>query len=187
MIGDALINGTGAGQPLGVLTAPSLVSVAKETGQAAATLVTENIEKMYARFYAPNVGGLRWYHNQDVLPQLNTMTLGIGAAGVPTYLPPGGLSQAPYGTLVGRPLVPTEFNATLGTQGDVIAADLGQMLSISKGGVAQAVSMHVQFLTDQVALRLIMRLNAGPWESAPITPFKGTATQSSFVTLDTRA
>lgn len=188
MIGDALVNGTGVGQPLGVLTSPSLVSVAKESGQLAATVETENVEKMYARFYAPNLGGAVWYHNQDITPELNTMTLGVGTGGVPTYLPPGGLSSAPYGTLKGRALEPTEFNATLGTQGDLILADLGQMLSISKGGVAQAVSMHVQFLADQLALRFIMRLNAGPWESAPITPYKGTAnTQSSFVTLDTRA
>lgn len=188
MIGDSLINGTGVGQPLGVLNSPSLVSIAKETGQQATTLVTENIEKMYARFYAPNIGGLRWYHNQDILPQLNLMTLGVGTGGVTTYMPPGGLSAAPFGSIKGAPIQPIEFCSTLGTQGDLIAADLGQVLSISKGGIAQAVSMHVEFLTDQMALRFIMRLNAGPWENAPLTPYKGASnTQSSFVTLDTRA
>jgi len=63
---------------------------------------------------------------------------------------------------------------------------LGQVLSISKGGVAQAVSMHVEFLTDQLALRFTMRMNACPWENSPITPFKGSNTQSSFVTLGAR-
>ena len=188
MIGDSLVNGTGVGQPLGILNAPSLVSVAKEAGQLAATLETENIVKMHSRFYAPNLGGMTWLHNQDIGPELYTMTLGIGASGEMTYMPPGGLSSSPYATLMGRSMLPTEFNATLGTQGDIIAADMGQMLSISKGGVAQAVSMHLEFLTDQLAVRFIMRLNAGPWESAPITPFKGGAnTQSSFVALDTRA
>lgn len=188
MIGDALINGTGVGQPLGLLSYPSLVSVAKETGQVAATLAVENIVKMYSRFYAPNMGSSLWLHNQDIFPQLATMSLGLGAAGVATYLPPGGLSGSPYATLMGRPMQPTEFNATLGTQGDLVLADLGQTLSISKGGIAQAVSMHVQFLTDQLALRFVMRLNAGPWESAPITPYKGASnTQSNFVALDTRS
>lgn len=188
MIGDSLFNGTGVGQPLGVLSAPSLVSVAKESGQAAATIVSENIIKMYSRFYAPNLGGATWYHNQDISPQLQQMSLTVGTGGQLTYLPPGGLASAPNGSLQGRPLQPTEFNATLGTVGDLVLADLGQMLSISKGGVAQAVSMHVQFLTDQMALRFVMRLNAGPWESAPITPYKGTAnTQASFISLDTRS
>ena len=187
MIGDALINGTGVGQPLGILNCPSLVSVAKETLQTAATLQTENITKMYARFFAPNRGSMVWLHNQDIEPQLFTMVLGIGAGGVVTYMPPGGLASTPNATLMGREMLPTEFNATLGTQGDLIAADLGQMLSISKGGLMQAVSMHVQFLTDQLALRFVIRLNAGPWENAPLTPYKGSNTQSSFVTLDTRA
>lgn len=188
MIGDALVNGSGVGQPLGMLNAPSLVSVAKETGQLAATLQTENVAKMYARFFAPNLGNAVWLHNQDIASQLYLMTLAVGAAGVVTYMPPGGLSQSPYATLMGRPMLPTEFNATLGTQGDLMLADPSQILSISKGGIAQAVSMHVEFLTDQLALRFIMRLNARPWESAPITPYKGTSnTQSNFVALDSRA
>lgn len=186
MLGDAAVNGTGAGQPTGMLNTPSLVSVAKESGQLATSLETENIEKMFARFYMPNYSNAIWLHNQDILPELNTMTLGVGTGGVPTYMPPGGQSAAPYGVLKGRPLVPTEFNATLGTQGDIILADLGQMLAITKGGIAQAVSMHVQFLSDQMALRFIMRVNFGAWDVAPITPYKGSNTQSNFVTLDAR-
>lgn len=188
MIGDSLINGTGAGMPLGMLNAPSLVSVAKESGQAAATIVPENVAKMESRFFAPNNGNSVWLKNQDTGPQLNLMTLGIGSSGQVVYMPPGGMSAAPYATLQGRPVMDTEFNATLGTQGDIIKADLGQMLSISKGGIMSAASVHVEFLTDQVALRFIMRLNATPWESAPITPYKGSAnTQSNFVTLDDRS
>lgn len=188
MIGDSLINGTGAGQPLGVLNAPSLVSVAKESGQLPTTLETENIVKMFSRFYAPNRPNLVWYHNQDIEPELFTMTLGVGTGGVVTYLPPGGVSGSMYSSLMGKPMQPTEFNPTLGTTGDIIAADLGQMLSISKGGVAQAVSMHVQFLSDQLALRFILRVNATPWETSAITPFKGGSnSQSSFIALDTRA
>ena len=187
MIGDSLINGTGAGQPLGILNAPSLVSVAKESGQAAATLQPENVVKMNSRFFAPNNGNSVWLQNQDIDPQLHLMTLGIGSSGIATYMPPGGLSSAPYATLMGRPLLPTEFNATLGTQGDLIKADLGQILSISKGGLMSAASIHVEFLTDQLVLRFVMRLNAQPWESSAITPYKGSNTQSNFVTLDTRA
>ena len=41
----AFLRGTGAGQPRGVLNDPALVTVAKETGQAATTLVYENLTK----------------------------------------------------------------------------------------------------------------------------------------------
>jgi len=48
---DALINGDGAGKPLGILESPCLVTVTKETGQSADTIVQENISKMWARMW----------------------------------------------------------------------------------------------------------------------------------------
>ena len=186
LIGAALFRGDGVGKPLGVLNAPSYLAINAEVGQATKTVVTENIAKMYGRFFQPFLGGAKFYHNQDVLQSLMLMTLGIGAAGVATYLPPGGMSASPYATLAGRPCQPIEFASTLGSAGDIVLADLGQMLSITKGGIAQAVSMHVEFLTDQLALRFTMRVNANPWENAPTTPYQGSNTQSSFVGIAAR-
>lgn len=187
MIGDALFNGDGVGKPLGILNAPSLLAIAAEGGQSASTIVAANIIKMQNRFFAPYFGNANWYLNQDCMQQLMQLTLPTGtASGQLVYMPPAGLSSSPYGTLGGRPLKPIEFAGTLGSQGDITLADLGQMLSISKGGIAQAVSMHVEFLTDQLALRFTMRMNAAPWENSPITPFKGTNTQSSFVCIAAR-
>ena len=189
LIGNALFNGTGAGQPLGVLNAPSFLAIAKETGQAAKSIVTENIERMYNRFYAANLPNARWFHNQDCQSSLGLMTLGIGAAGIATYMPTvsGGMADAPFGTLKGLPRQPLEFAQTVGTQGDIVLADMKQMITISKGGMMQAVSMHVEFLTDQLALRFVMRVGGQPWEISPITPYNGTNTQSSFVGLATRS
>lgn len=187
MIGDALFNGDGVGKPLGILNAPSLLAIAAEGGQSAATIVAANIIKAQNRFFAPNFGNANWYLNQDCMQQLMQLTLPTGTySGQLVYMPPTGLSESPYGSLGGRPLKPIEFAGTLGSQGDIVLADLSQVLSISKGGVAQAVSMHVEFLTDQLALRFTMRMNASPWENSPITPFKGTNTQSSFVCIAPR-
>lgn len=187
MIGNALFNGDGVGKPLGVLSAPSLLAIAAEGGQTATTIVAANIVKMQGRFFAPNFGNANWYINQDCMQQLMQLSMATGSSsGQLVYMPPTGLSGLPYGTLGGRPLKPIEFAGTLGAQGDITLADMSQMLSISKGGIAQAVSMHVEFLTDQLALRFTMRMNAAPWENSPITPFKGTNTQSSFVCLAAR-
>ena len=188
--GDALINGTGAGQPLGILNAPCLVSVAKETGQAAATLVPQNLTKMWARMFrgmaAGENAGAVWYINQDVAPQLQTLVLATGTAGVVTYMPPGGFSGKPYATLFGAPVVETEWNPTLGTVGDIILADMSQMVSISKS-VEQQQSMHLYFDTDETAFRVTYRVDAQPWAATALTPYKGSNTQSSFVALATRA
>lgn len=186
MLGDAVFNGTGAGQPLGILNAPALVSVAKESGQAANTIVSANVDKMFARKIAGN--NYVWYHNQDCGPQIDSLAQAVGTAGGQVlYRPATGLAGEVPTTLKGLYRVETEFNSTLGTQGDIVLADLSKVLSISKGGISQQASMHVAFLTDQMAIKFTMRCDARPWEDSPLTPYKGSATQSAFVTLDTRA
>lgn len=184
---NAIFRGTGAGQPEGILNATALVSVAKEVGQAAATIVVNNIVKMWARMHARSRASAVWFINQDIEPQLLGMEFPIGTGGVPAYLPPGGLSASPYGTLLGRPLIPVEYASTLGTQGDIVLADLGQYIVIDKGGVQSAESMHVAFLTDQMTYRWTYRVDGKlAWRSA-LTPANGSATQSPVVALDTRS
>jgi HK97 family phage major capsid protein len=187
LVDDAIFSsGTGAGKPLSFMLGGGKVSVSKETGQAARTIVFENIQKMYARFWAKSLPSAVWYINQDCYPQLNALSMVIGTGGIPVYLPPGGLSQAPFGTLMGRPVQPIEFCETLGTEGDIVLADMSQYMLIDKS-VAAASSIHVAFLTGEQAFRFIYRVDGQPMDNLPITPFKGTATQSSFVTLATRA
>lgn len=185
---DAIINGTGAGQPLGILNSGCLLSVAKETGQVAATLVYENITKMWARMWSKSWLNSVWLINQELLPQLFTMTLSVGTGGMPVYLPPGGASASPYGSLFARPVIPVEYCAALGTVGDVILADLSQYLGIDKGGLQTASSMHVRFIYNEMTYRFIFRFDGQPtWHSA-LTPYKGTSsTLSPFVALAARA
>lgn len=186
MTDDAILNGTGVGQPLGLLNSQSLVVVSKETGQASGTLVYENIVKMYARVHARARRNMAWLINQDIEPQLYTMAQTIGTGGVPVYLPPGGVSAQPYGTLFGRPVIPVEQSATLGTVGDVVAADLSQYLMIDKGGPQNAQSIHLRFDYDETAFRIVYRCDGQPLWHAPITPAKGNKTLSAFVALETR-
>lgn len=184
---DDVFEGTGANAMLGLLNADCTVQVAKETGQAAATLVPENIAKMWARMWARSRFNAVWLINQDIEPQLHLMTLPVGTGGVPVYMPAGSLSGSPFSTLYGRPVIPVEYCATLGTAGDIVLADLSQYITISKGGIQQAQSMHVAFTTDEMAFRAILRKDGQPiWNSA-VTPFKGSNTLSPFVKLATRS
>lgn len=184
---DAVINGTGSGQPLGILNSGALVSVSKETGQAAATVVFNNINKMWARMWAPSRSRAVWLVNQDVEPALNTMTLAVGTGGVPVYMPANGVSGAPFGTLMGRPVIPIEQCQTLGTVGDIILADLGEYLMIDKGGLKADSSMHVRFLYDEMTYRFTYRCDGRPWWSSQLTPKNGSNTLSPFVALATRS
>lgn len=187
MIGDALVNGTGGNMPLGMLQAPALLSVSAESGQAATTIIAENVDNMWMRRYAGSDRSYIWLKNQDTSAQLDQLSQGVGTGGSVLYRRPDGLASEGYSTLKGADCIDTEFNATLGTVGDLLLCDMGQIVTITKGGIEQAVSTHVEFLTDQTALKFTMRLDAAPWEDSPITPFKGSNTQSSFVALATRS
>jgi len=185
-VDDGIFNGTGAGQMLGILNSDALVTVNKEANQVAATILTENIIKMWSRMYGKSRANAVWFINQDIEPQLFTMSLAVGTGGVPVYMPANGLAGSPYGTLMGRPVIPVEQCATLGTVGDIMLVDLSQYMTIDKGGVKGDSSMHVRFLYDEMAYRFITRIDGQPlWKSA-LTPFKGSNTQSPFVALQTR-
>src|SRR3989304_6476066 len=85
---DAVIEGDGSNKPLGVLNAPCLVSVAKETGQAAASIVTTNLSKMWARMPARSKSNAVWLINVGCGPQLAELTIPVVShAGAPRPLP----------------------------------------------------------------------------------------------------
>ena len=183
---DAVINGTGAGQPLGILNSPALITVAEEAGQVAGTIVSENIVNMWSRMWAPSRKNAVWFINQDCEPQLHSMYVAVGATGVPVYLPAGGLSASPYATLYGRPVIPVEYCQTVGTLGDIIFADLSQYWMIDKGGMQQAQSIHVNFLYDETVFRFVYRADGqSSWPGA-LTPANSALTLSPFVALETR-
>ncbi len=187
-IQKAMFSGIGGGVPLGILNAPAMVTVAAEGGQSAATIVKENIDNMWSRMWPSSISNSVWFINQNVYPALFSMTQDVGTGGAPVYLPPGGLSVSPFGTLMGRPVVPIEQCETLGTKGDIVFADMSQYLFADKSTMASDSSIHVRFLFDETVFRFVVRVDGRPAWHAPLTPFKGTAaTVSPFITLATRS
>jgi HK97 family phage major capsid protein len=96
-VNDAIVNGTGVGQPLGIMNAPCKVTVTKETSQTAATFHADNAVKMMARMPAQSFGRSVWLINQDVVPFILklgfavTKADGTAAGAGALYLPPNGL------------------------------------------------------------------------------------------------
>lgn len=185
-IGDAIINNTAAGAPLGIVGHASTVSVAAESGQAVGTVLRENVNKMYSRMHSRFLDGAVFFCNQEVIPALEDQQFSVGTSGVPVYLPPGGQADAPLGRLKGKPLIPIEYCSALGTVGDLIFANLGAYCAAVKGMVDRQYSMHLKFDFAQTAFRLIFEMDGQPMLNTPITPYKGTSTYSPFVTLATR-
>jgi len=187
-IDDAIIRGTGAGQPLGILNAGCLVSVAKETGQKAATFTFVNLVNMESRLLDSSDSNAIYLYNRDMLPQLLTMSLAVGTGGVPVYMPANGAADRPFSTLMGRPLISIEQAETLGTVGDIMLVDLNEYMLIDKGGIQAASSIHVMFLYDEMTFRWTYRIDGQPIRNAPLTPYKGTSnTRSPFIVTATRS
>jgi HK97 family phage major capsid protein len=194
-VNTAIVSGTGAGQPLGIITSASKVSVAKETSQPADTIWFDNINKMWARMYAPWRRNAIWLINQDIEPSLAGMAFTAsgaaskvpGTSAVPAYMPANGLSGSPYATLINRPVVPVSACKTIGDQGDIILVDLKQYFLLRKAqGVRTDTSMHLYFDQDMRAFRFIFRVNGMPMWSSAITPENGSNTLSWAVVLDAR-
>lgn len=177
------INGTGVGQFEGVLTSPALVSVAKETGQAADSITYENVVNMYARQWGKNRA--IWLANHNTLPSLMKMNQSVGTAGVPAWQ--SSAREGAPNTLLGRPIYFTEFCPTVGDAGDILFVDWSQYLEITLGGINTAESVHVRFLNNERAFRVSVRNDGRGWWRSALTPKKGSTTLSPFVTLAERA
>ncbi len=183
---DEIVRGTGAGQCLGILNSGATVSVSKETGQAAATVVVENLSKMWARMWSRSKRNAAWFINTDVNPQLDQLALTVGTGGLEprfvTYDAAGAIR------IKGKPVVELEQCESLGTVGDVLLLDLSQYILLTKGGLQSAQSLHVRFLYNERTFRWVYPIIGKPKWVAPLTPYKGTGnTQSPFISLATRS
>jgi HK97 family phage major capsid protein len=160
----------------------ALITVAKEAGQAADTLVPNNIAKMYSRVINP--ARAVWLANSEIVPQ--AMTLQAGASGPLLWQP--NFVDAPGGVLLGRPVRFTEHAKPLGDKGDLMFVNPDGYEAFRKqNGITFADSIHLYFDYNIRAFRWIFRIGGQPVLSEPVSPANGTTTKSHFVALAERA
>ncbi|WML79175.1 phage major capsid protein [Streptomyces sp. VNUA74] len=181
----AFIAGSGAGEPQGFLNATSAVTVAKESGQAAGTIVWENIVKMYARMLPTSIGKAVWVAHIDTFPELATMALSVGTGGSAIWLNNG--QVGPPMTILGRPVIFTEKVPSVGAVGDINFVDASYYLIGDRQVMQVDVSPHYKFQNDKSAVRVIERVTGRPWLQAALTPRNGNNKLSPFVKLATRS
>jgi HK97 family phage major capsid protein len=186
-----ILAGDGAGKLLGMINSPCTITVPKETGQSAASLVTENINKMFSRLPAPSRRRAVWLVNEDIDQQLDTLVNVVGGAGATPpsasalYVPTGAAGNE-FPLLKGRPVLTMEQCSLTGTPGDIVLADPEHYILID-GGVTPVLSVEVEFLTDSSVWRFVLRCDGQPAFASPITPYNGSSnTRSPFVALAAR-
>lgn len=184
---EAIINGTGAGQPQGIVNSGAVVQVSKDSGQAANTLTIFNVANMMAQQPNGSWPNCIWLIHNTVLGALFT----LNQSGFPYYLPfgagKGALSQSPWGTLLGRPVIVSQHAAAFSALGDVQLVDFSYYQTITKaGGMQTATSMHLYFDADATAFRTTFRVDGKPKIAASITQAQSATKLSPFLRLQNR-
>lgn len=187
----AIFDGDGAGKPIGLLSATllatggSTVSVAKESGQDADTVIFENTSKMWAQLLGGAKKNANWYINTDVNPQLDSLALIAGTAAIPPRYVDFGADGVMR--MRGRPVIESEHCKTVGDQGDIILWDPTSYLFTDLGAVEEASSIHVAFTTAETVFRYLYYCDGQPMLAQALTPENGTNKLSTQVVLDARA
>lgn len=181
LIGER-IEGTGIGEYLGVRNCGAYQAIAKETGQAADTIVYNNAIKMRSRCW--NYSRAVWHYNQDCLPTLMTMTIPVGTGGVLAWQTSA--REGEPDMFLGRPAYPCEHCETVGDAGDIILCVWSEYLEGIYQALNMAESIHVRFVENERAFRFTMRCGGAPWWRTYLRPKNGTNYLSPFIGLAAR-
>src|SRR5262249_44299432 len=73
--GLAIIRGTGAGQPVGILNSSATIVQTKTGGQSAGTFTRANALDMYSRQFDDAQGRAVWFVHKSIVPQLYSSDL----------------------------------------------------------------------------------------------------------------
>lgn len=169
----SFLQGTGAGQPLGVINAGATITV----GRAAAGAVGyADLVHMYENFL-PSGRGV-WVMNQSVLSDMMTIQDPNGA-----YIWQPNAREGTPNTLFGMPVIFTEKVPRVGTAGDVGLYDFRYYLLGDRQATTVESTQYDYWRYDQTSWRAVHRVDGQPWLSSPLTLQDGTSQISPFVIL----
>lgn len=188
---DAMINGDGINRPLGVVNAPSTITV---TRSGSNDVAVADVDGMWSRLWGFCRRNAVWLASDDTLLKIDAAAT-TGGWPASTYLPQG-VGGNPYPLLKGRPLLPCEQCAALGSPGDLILGDWSQygLVVRSIGGspelgmsyglpIEYLASGHRYFDTDESAFRWKLRVDGKPLWKQPVTIADGAKTAGPFCIL----
>ena len=170
-----------------VINNAGTTTIAKESGQSAATVVGKNFLKMRNALISTSRRNAIWTMHPDVMAELPEMYLAGAHTDKFIYMPEDGIYSVGYDRLFGREIIESDYCSALGTKGDVLYWSPFEYLEITKGGIETAASIHVAFDTAQMAFRAISYANGMCKYDQGITLVNSSVARASYVTLATRA
>jgi len=177
----AIVGGTGAKEPRGLMTDPAILEISIETGQdTTEPFVPLNIYKMRAR--CTNYNNAVWLAGPDAYPYLRSLAQPVGTGGnvIPLF----------DGTnLDGRPVIFNDYMQSVNTAGDLMLVDFNDYIWATKAGAGMKAdsSIHLKFDYGQQALRFSVRADGQGMRLAAFTPRNSGDSRSPFLRLGTRS
>lgn len=182
---DAFINGTGAGQPLGILQCGCLLNVFRHTANK---VMLEDLAEMYQAMLTPSLGRAFWVINPEVLAELIELGAGNAADASGKNLvwisKDGGANEPLPMKIFGRPVIVSEKMQGLGVQGDIGFFDFKYYLIGDRQPITIDASSHLRFDYDETAWRFVLRVAGQCWPAATLTTRHGGHSMSPFVVLN---
>jgi len=183
---DAFWNGTGAGQPQGIIPSPATLTYNREDQN---NVVYNDLIAMLQRFL-PNANGI-WVASQSTLGALLRMS---GPSANPNFVwGPGPLGQTALGdvpgVLLGRPIYFSEHLPVMSNTsvGDIALVDPRYYLIGDRQATTLASTIYDRFQYDETSYRAVHRVDGQPWLSAPLTFADGSTQVSPFVILGSKS
>jgi HK97 family phage major capsid protein len=170
---DYFFNGTGTGEPQGLINAPCAVAVSRATGSTVgqtdlAGMLNALHPAALQAGYTADVACVRWLVSASAFSKLLNLYLSIGtpanqAVGTSTWLDLGdGDKVAP--SLLGLPMSVTDHQPQVGSVGDVILADLSQFAIGEAGEMTVEVSSKGDgFVSGTSNVRVRHRVDGRYW------------------------
>lgn len=154
----ALLNGTGTGQPLGALNAPSVIAVSRQTS---GTIKSQDVFSLVQRLHSALWSRSWWLTSPSALARLASLTIEVrndsGSVVGGGYLPLLQLGNPP--TILGRPVHVSEHVASLGDEGDLVLMAPSEYIVALRQEISVAVSGHFAFDKDISTFRVLLRLD----------------------------
>lgn len=176
----AFLNGTGAGQPLGVINAGATITVAR---QAQLVFGYVDLVNMYESLYPGHSAATTcWSITQSGMSNLMQI---VDPNGNYIWQPNAreGLPQ----TIFGLPVIFTEKQPRVGTTGDVVLTDWRYYLIGDRQAVTIESTKFDRWRWDETSWRMVHRVDGQPWLSSPLYLQDGTTTVSPFVILGSKS
>jgi HK97 family phage major capsid protein len=193
----AFLQGDGVGKPMGILNAPATVAVTKTVS---AKFVYPDVAAMMGTLYWMLRGSkaLVWVIHPSVIKyvlQLNDSSAS-STTGRMLFIPIDQGAQAKIdesdgvqsiGWLHGIPVMVSQKLPAIAASvtGSVLLADCSKYIVAPRMEMEIATSPHVQFLQNQMAWRVVARMDGQPWLAGPVYYADGSTAASPFVALTT--